>query len=306
MFFGDDPTIATITNIANEFDDLNLKLERITLRPKYLDNGVLLESLHMAGIANVWNRTEALMTTTTPAPDGKSTRSESHKQLAYSRSQLAGGAPPPANLPAKIPYIFELPWTEPFRVPTITTAKGRRTRTPSPSTTAPRRSCGGCWWRWGTSEDLTKIQNFIKEVDRPARLIMIEVQLIELDANKFSDIGVDSFQFGDRHFIGGWSGNFPGEPVSQPGIPGATRRPDKFVPQNVAPGLVSMFDDTTVDLTGRFMFNVHLLERTGDAKIKARPKILALDDRQAILHIGEELPTFESTGVSRELTAGTS
>jgi hypothetical protein len=155
----------------------------------------------------------------------------------------------------------------------------------------------------GTAEDIQRIQAFVDSVDRPARRIMIEVQLIELEADHLSDIGLGSLQFGGRHGIVTFTPAFPGEPITQPGLPDF-RGAGEIVPEIVQEGLSGIFDDTTQDIPGRFMANIHLLVRQGDARIKARPKILTLDDRPSLLHIGSEVPTFESTAVDRDITGG--
>jgi Flp pilus assembly secretin CpaC len=303
VFFGDDPTIALLTSLANEFDDLDLKLERQVIRPKFVDVAVAMEALNMAAVANVWNRVEENVTTNVLGPDGKVQKTFTHKQNVYAKGGLANGNAAPANLPAKVPYIFEMPWTEPFQMPRVTTGRGANDQTTIDFNNSSSTEKRGAMVAVGTAEDLERIQAFVEQVDRPARLIMIEVQLVELDASKFSDIGLDSFQGGGGHTITTGGLSFPGEPIPQPGIPTA-RAPNVIVPPNVASGITGMFDDTSVDLSGRFIATIHALVRTGDAKVKARPKILALDDRPSILHIGEEIPTFESTGVSRELTGG--
>ena len=54
----------------------------------------------------------------------------------------------------------------------------------------------------GTAADIEKIKAFVETIDVPARRIMIEVQLIELEANKLTDLGIDSAQFGGGHTLG--------------------------------------------------------------------------------------------------------
>ena len=68
----------------------------------------------------------------------------------------------------------------------------------------------------GTTEDLAKIRAFVETIDVPARRIMIEVQLIELEANKLTDFGIDSVQFGGGHALGSAGLPLPGEAVVQP------------------------------------------------------------------------------------------
>ncbi len=306
MFFGEDKVIQDLTKIADEYDDLGLKLIREILRPKYIDIAVVMESLNMAGIANVWHRVDENITINFHDAKGKVVKTATHKQSVYAKTGLAAGSDAPLFVPPKVPYIFEMPWAVPFEMPQQSTGKGTtHDQKTMQFNQSPSSEVRGTLVAVGTKEDITRIRDFLEEIDRPARRILIEIQLIELDASKFQDIGLDSFQLGQRHSIFGGSFNLPGEPLSQPGIPSARRPGDRLiVPPNVFSGLGYMFDDTTVDLSGRFMATVRLLETTGDAKVKARPKILALDDRQSVLHIGEEIPTFESTGVSREVTGG--
>jgi Flp pilus assembly secretin CpaC len=304
ILFGDDATLTLLISLANEFDDLALKLERMIIRPKFVDSATAMESLSMAGVANVWNRVEEEITTNVMGADGKVAKTYSRKQNVYARDSFATGVSAPTNVPAKVPYVFEMPSADPLQMPPVPTGKGMADQMTVDFKTTSSTEKRGSLVAVGTAEDLERIQEFIDRIDQPARLVMLEVQLIELDANKFSDIGVDAFQFGGGHTIVGGALSFPGESIPQPGIPGVPKRADIFVPPNVASGITGMFDDTSIDLPGRFMANVHLLVRTGDAKIKARPKILALDDRPSILHIGEDLPTFESSGVNREVTGG--
>lgn len=99
----------------------------------------------------------------------------------------------------------------------------------------------------------------------------------------------------------------PGEGIIQPGFgPDVQADPEQFVPPVDFEGLNFDFDDTSIDLSGRFLTHLHWLVREGDASVKARPKILTLDDRTSVLHIGREEPVFQSTGVTRTRRTGTS
>ncbi len=303
LFFGDDAVIGQLRALADRYDDLELRLERVTIRPRYVDVGVMIESLTMAGLCNVWDRVEETVTTQEQKGNKWQTIS-THKHSVYAQGSLAAGQTAPLDVPAKVPYVFELPWTDPFSPPPVSTGKGEldNQKTIDFTNTASTEE-RGVIVAVGTPDDIERIRAFVDSIDRPARQIMIEVQLIELNADKITDIGIDSVQLGGRHSIVDFAGPFPGEAIKQPGIAGA-RRDGVFVPEVVEEGLTYLFDDTSIDLSGRFLARVHYLVRTGDARVKARPKILTLDDRPSILHIGEEVPTFESTGVTRETSGG--
>ncbi|MBI4584889.1 MAG: hypothetical protein HY717_12820 [Planctomycetes bacterium] len=303
IFIGDDAMLQKLTALANDFDDLELKLERVTIRPKYIDLGVLLESVNMAGLANVWNRVNETITVQEQQGQNLKTLS-THQRSVYSKGGLAQGQAAPLSVPPKVPYIFEMPWTDPFTMPRQSTGKGETDQLTVDFRNTSSTERRGVMVAIGTAEDVERITAFVDSIDRPARQIMIEVQLIELDANSLQDLGIDSIQFGQRHSIANFAGPFPGESIVQPGLDSSLRRPGVTVPAVVSEGISYMFDDTSVDISGRFLTTIHALVRKGDAIVRARPKILTLDDRPSILHIGEEVPTFESTAVAKELTGG--
>ena len=303
LFLGDDAIINLLNNLAEQFDNLELKLERITIHPKYVDVNILMESLTMAGLANVWRRVE--QTITTQKQQEKIKILGVHKQNVYARNGLAMGETAPLPVPPKIPYVFKMPWSEPFEVPRQSTG---RAPTDNQYTIDFRNTASterrGVMVVVGTAADGKRIREFVDSVDQPARQIMIEVQLVELNADAFSDLGIDSIQTGVGHNILNFAGALPGEAIKQPGLGEDLRPPGENVPPVVSEGLTYLFDDTSFDLSGRFISRIHALVRKGDATIKARPKILTLDDRPSILHIGDEVPSFESTGLTRDVTGG--
>lgn len=304
MFFGDDPTLASLLGLAASFDDMGLKLEKVPIRPRYIDVKTLMESLTLASVANVWSRVHSNVTTQA-IHGGKWKTVETFQQNVFSKGGISHGQEAPLPLGPKVPYVFEMPSKDPFKMPRVSTGRGSSQQETIEFNESSSTEMRGVMMAVGTAEDIEKIQAFVDSVDRPARRVMIEVQLIELDADHLSDIGLDSVSFGKRATLGSFSAPFPGESIVQPGVPDALRRPGIVVPDLVQEGLGFIIDDTADDISGRFMANIHLLTRQGDAKIKARPKILTLDDRPSILHIGDEVPTFTSTSVNREVTGGT-
>ncbi len=304
MLFGEDATITSLVLLASRFDDMGLKLEKVPIRPKYIDVNTLMESLTLASVANVWSRVNSSVTTSGLLANGKWRTVETFKQNVFSKGGISHGQEAPLPLGPKIPYVFEMPSKDPFKMPRVSTGQGVSDQQTIEFNESSSTEMRGVMMAVGTAEDIEKIQAFVDSVDRPARRVMIEVQLIELDANHLSDIGIDSVAFGKRSTLGGFTAPFPGESLVQPGVPDSLRRPGITVPDLVQEGVGIIVDDTADDISGRFMANVHLLVRQGDAKIKARPKILTLDDRPSILHIGDEVPTFRSTSVNRDVTGG--
>jgi Flp pilus assembly secretin CpaC len=303
IFFGDDTKIQEITTIADNFDDMALELRERTIRPRYMSVIILMEALSMAGIANVWSRVDE--TVTTQRQEGKKvTTIGTHKHRVYAQSGIAHGQTSPRQIPKKIPYVFELPFVDPIHLPRQSTGRGTNeeqlTIEFNESSSTERR---GVLVVVGTDGDVARVEAFLEMIDRPARQIMIEVQVIQLSADKLTDLGIDSISAGGNNSVFNFATPFPGENIVQPGAPGF-RDPTQVVPDVVSEGLGYIFDDTSTGIEGRFLANIHALVRTGDAKIKARPKILTLDDRPSMLHIGEEVPTFQSTSVTRDSEGG--
>ncbi len=299
-----DPLTKKIASVIDSFDDLELKLESRIVRPRYVDIRIVMDTLVMRGLANIWQLTEETNTATRLQADGKTTVVGVHKHTAFAQTGIISGMAGPIAVPPKVPYVYEVPTSDPFEMPktntTTSSAQNLLVGFNKMSSTEERGSIIAV----GTYEDLERIQAFVDSIDIPARQIMIEVQVVELDANKFLDVGFDSFQFGQRHTLGSGAFPLPGEAIVQPGVPGNLRRPGVQVPNIAQEGIGLIFDDSSIDLSGRFLTTLHALVREGDATVKARPKILTLDDRVSVLHIGQEVPVFKSTGVTRDSVNG--
>jgi len=299
-----DALTQRIVQVLRDFDNLEIKVETRKIRPRYVDVTTVMKTIAMRGLANVWQISET--TTTASWKEENKQLTSSAKSMTYVEAGLMPGANAPIPVPPKIPYVYEIPSMDPFEVPRNYGASAPIANQPlvdfrfQPSTEER-----GALMAVGTFEDLEAIQAFIDIIDVPARQIMIEVQVVELDASKFTDLGIDSVQFGDNHTLVNTALSLPGEGVIQPGFgPTVRRDPSMFVPPITQQGVGLIFDDTSKDITGRFIATIHALVREGDATVRARPKILTLDDRVSVLHIGETVPSFQSTGVTRDATVG--
>jgi len=299
-----DPLTKKILSVIDGFDDLELVLESSVIRPRFVDIRVVMDALVMRGLANIWQLTEETNTATRVLPDGKTTVVGVHKHTAFAQTGIIQGQAGPIPTPPKVPYVYEVPTSDPFEVPRTNTTSGAAEQVLVGFNKMSSTEERGGLIAVGTTEDIERIQAFIDAIDVPAKQIMIEVQVIELDANKLLDVGFDSFQLGKRHTLGSGAFPLPGDPIVQPGVPDSLRRPGVQVPDITQEGLGLIFDDTSLDLSGRFLTTLHALVREGDATVKARPKILTLDDRVSVLHIGQEVPVFRSTGVTRDATNG--
>ncbi|MGQ9592590.1 MAG: type II secretion system protein GspD, partial [Planctomycetota bacterium] len=297
----EDALAKKILEVIGDFDDLELKVESRKIRPRYVNLATVIDALTMRGIANVWKVTEATNVATWKVGDKQMTASS--KNLVYAQTGLVPGAVAPIPVPPRIPYVYELVSSDPFPMPLV---YGGANNVNQPlvdfrNTTSTEER--GVLMAVGTPADLEAIQAFVDEIDKPARQILIEVEVIQLEASKLTDFGIDSLQFGERHTIGNVALNLPDEAIVQPGM-SAVRKPGVYVPPITEEGFSLLFDDSTQDLAGRFIANLHALVRTGEAQYRARPKILTLDDRVSVLHIGENVPVFKSTGVTRDATVG--
>ena len=287
----DPAATEALVRTIREFENLEVR-DRLVERAisiRYASIQVVLESLAAAKVCQVFHRTEEVTTDSTK--QGNRTITHTYKKALYSRYEAASDTVLPSwNLP-EYPYILEIPHVDPVELPPVNLGSGidaaalSLTFKDSPSTEARNRLLVV-----GTEKDIERIQLFIDQIDVPARQIMIEVQIIELEADALSDLGIDLLAYQKRHSVIGFASPMPGEELPQPG--------DNFNPIEQA-GLSFLFDETTERLSAQFLAGVHALVRKGDAIIKARPKLYALDDRQSQLHLGEKIPTFISTEVSQ-------
>ncbi len=292
----DEQTTNDLVKIIRDFENLEV-MDRVitrTLPIKYASVGMVLESLAASHSCQVWHRTGEVMKD--EVKQGNQTITHTYTKNVYSRYEAAKGEVLASVELPTIPYVLEVPHTDPVEIPPLNMGQGYSnedftlTFNQSPSTESRNRILAV-----GTEEDLARIQAFIDQIDQPARQVMIEVQIIELSADSLTDLGIDVLALQKRHNVLDFASPLPGEPITQPS--------DAFQPIDQA-GLSFLFDDTAARMSGQFLAGVHALVRQGDAVIRARPKLYTLDDRQNILHLGEEIPTFVSSSVTRETTGG--
>jgi len=291
LITADAPKTEALIRTIRQFENLEVRdrLIQKSINIRYAGIQLVLEALAASKVCQVYHRTEEVKNDSTK--QGNRTITRTYEKAVYSRYEAASETVLPSwNLP-EYPYILEIPHIDPVSLPPVKLGSGidneamSLTFDESPSTEARNRLLVV-----GTDKDIARIEDFIQQIDVPARQIMIEVQIIELEADSLSDLGIDMLAYEKRHAVIDFASPLPGEEIPQPS--------DNFNPIEQA-GLSFIFDDTTERLSAQFLAGVHALVRKGDAIIKARPKLYALDDRQSQLHLGEKIPTFISSEVTQ-------
>lgn len=134
---------------------------------------------------------------------------------------------------------------------------------------------------YGSQEEIAAVEEFIALIDTPARQIMIEAQVIEINVDALTDLGLKSAHGVDDLFSADITSLFPGE--------GTT----------AADSNTFIYDDSGQP-AGSFSAAVQALVEDGKATIKARPKVVTVDGRQAIISIGRQVPVVQETQISNE------
>jgi Flp pilus assembly secretin CpaC len=132
---------------------------------------------------------------------------------------------------------------------------------------------------YGSQEEITAVEEYVKLIDVPARQIMIEAQVIEVNVDALKDLGLKSVQGLDDLIETDITSAFPGEGM-------ATGTSSSFI-----------YDDTGQP-AGSFSAAIQALIEDGKATIKARPKVVTVDGRQAIISIGRQVPVGQETQIS--------
>jgi Flp pilus assembly secretin CpaC len=123
-------------------------------------------------------------------------------------------------------------------------------------------------------DSLEDLLNLLREkIDVPARQIVIEALVIELNTDRLKDLGVS---------WGGTSGKFE----------------MSFGSESADSGKINPFTftfDSTKNAIDAFNFSLQALVESGDAEILSKPSVLVLDGRQARIQIGQQVPVVKST-----------
>ncbi|MHC4566764.1 MAG: type II secretion system protein GspD [Planctomycetota bacterium] len=127
-------------------------------------------------------------------------------------------------------------------------------------------------------EQFGRVQELITEViDKPARQIYIESMVIEISEGGLKQLGVEwEFQDGTSIITGGSLSTNLRESLEEIGQ------------------TLFFTGDSTQDLSSEWLVKIRALLVDGKAKILSRPSVLALNNRQASIRIGEDIPIATS------------
>ncbi|MBW4970782.1 general secretion pathway protein GspD [Croceibacter atlanticus] len=125
----------------------------------------------------------------------------------------------------------------------------------------------------GPSTAINRFRSFIKEIDKPIPVILIEVMILEINRNATLEAGV-SFGIGD-------------EPINTQGSIYPTT--DLDLGSNTINRIIGGFDGfiNIGQVVPNFFANIKAMEANGNVKIRSTPKLSTLNGHRANLSIGE-------------------
>lgn len=129
------------------------------------------------------------------------------------------------------------------------------------------------------ADKMPDYERLIKSLDRPAKLVQIEVSIIELTAGGLAELGVNWRLNAKDH---------SGKGLFEGGVEAG----DDFSPGNAVLGTGSGLNfATTLSLgAGQYLLGqIHALEEDGKGRVFSRPSVLTLDNVQAVI---EQTETF--------------
>lgn len=125
----------------------------------------------------------------------------------------------------------------------------------------------------GPSTAINRFRSFVKEIDKPIPVILIEVMILEINRNATLEAGV-SFGIGD-------------EPINTQGSIYPTT--DLDLGSNTINRIIGGFDGfiNIGQVVPNFFANIKAMEANGNVKIRSTPKLSTLNGHRANLSIGE-------------------
>jgi len=130
-------------------------------------------------------------------------------------------------------------------------------------------------------EDLEQLVNLLQtQIDIPAQQIVIEALVIEVNTGELRDLGVEFRGSQKNASLGFESGD------SGSGLTTFLFSRDGFT--------------NFIDFRGK----LEALQETGDAEVLSSPSVLVLNDRQARIQVGRQIPVAKTTAVTGTVTKG--
>jgi type IV pilus secretin PilQ/predicted competence protein len=143
----------------------------------------------------------------------------------------------------------------------------------------------------GAEKDLDYIEELIKSIDQPIAQVMIEARIIEADANFTRDIGLrwgGGAAFGNTHAP--FAGTVRGGEAGVPGSNYAVNLP-LATTSTAFGGLGFAFASTNLNIDVR----IQAMEQQGRGKTISSPKVLTLDNKEAVIRQGQAIPVTTRT-----------
>ncbi len=131
-------------------------------------------------------------------------------------------------------------------------------------------------------EELEQIVNLLQtHIDVPAQQIVIEALVIEVNTSSVDDLGLE----------------FSGSTGS---VSGAFNRSSELSPRQ---GTFIFSRNAFTDFSN-FSASLEALKESGDAEILSSPSVLVLNDRQARIQVGRQIPVSRTTATTSAVTKG--
>jgi len=146
----------------------------------------------------------------------------------------------------------------------------------------------------GPERDLDYIEDLIRTIDQPISQVMIEARIVEADASFTRDLGI---RWGGASSFANAYGPFAG--TVRGGSAGATGTTENNYAVNLPlqststafGGLGFSFATTNLNLDAR----IQAMEQQGRGKTISSPKVLTLDNKEAVIKQGQSIPVTTRT-----------
>lgn len=147
----------------------------------------------------------------------------------------------------------------------------------------------------GSADEWARLEPLIREMDRPARQVMVEVTIAEVTLDKNEQFGVN-WMAKDTHgyFHGTWTvGTLGTTPTTGTGTPPPTGT------TSGSGGLTYL-----LDVAGQNRAQLQALAASSRVSILSTPRILVTSGSEASIDVGNQVPIITSQTTSNQLTAG--
>lgn len=133
-------------------------------------------------------------------------------------------------------------------------------------------------------------RNIIEDLDKPRKQVFVKADIVEINEAKASDIGIeyDNVIGGHANSDGGWAGQVN---VNSKGSPTIT-------------AVNALFSSEFLKGASGFIIGatLNLLKNAGVAKTLSSPTLLCLDNQEASIYVGKNLPVKTSTSQQTDTT----